>query len=231
VVLVATEASAFALGTDNRNAPAHTDFTILARLKDAADEVVRKASERYALVEANARAGVLFFRQPTLPPGSYTLEYVVHDALGQRAGAGTVPVTVPGRATDQPQVSSLLIVQRTERVPPTERDAGNPLYYGDLLLYPNLGETISKRQTSTLSFAFNVIPGSAPAQASLTLLQGEHTVAETALTLGTPDAQGRIWHVSQPPLANIAPGEYVLAVTVAVGNSRETRRATFRVTE
>ena len=231
VVLVATDASVLARDTDNRKAPAHTDFTILARLKDAAGEIVRKASQRYALVDANARGEVLFFRQPTLPPGSYTLEYVVHDSLGQRAGAGTVPVVVQDTRAGQPQVSSLLIVQRAERVPASQRDAGNPLYYGDLLLYPNLGEAISKQQSPALSFAFNVIAGGAPAHASLTLLQGQRTLGQTALSLGTPDSQGRIWHVSQLPLANLAPGEYTLSVTVNAGDSSETRRAPFRVIE
>ena len=231
VVLVATDGSAFTLGTDNRKAPAHTDFTILARLKDAAGEIVRKASQRYALVEANARGEVLFFRQPTLPPGSYTLEYVVHDALGQRAGTGTMPVIVQDPRAGQPQVSSLLIVQRAERVPANQRDAGNPLYYGDVLLYPNLGEPISKRRTSTLSFAFNVIPAKVPAHASLTLSQNDRALGQTALSLGAPDSQGRIWHVSQLPVGNLEPGEYELAVTVTAGDGTQTRRTRFQIIE
>jgi hypothetical protein len=174
---------------------------------------------------------VLFFRQPTLPPGSYTLEYVVHDALSERAGAGLAPVSVPDKHAGQPQVSSLMIVSRTERVPAAERDATNPLYYGDVLLYPSLGEPISKRQTSALTFAFNLIPGGAPARASLTLLQGQRALGETPLSLGAPDVQGRIWHVSQLPIANLAPGEYVLGLTVAAGDRIETRHATFRVVE
>jgi len=192
---------------------------------------VRKGSQRYRLPTANLRGEVLFFRQPTLPPGSYTLEYVVHDALGQRAGTGTAPVIVPDKRAGQPEVSSLMIVRRTERVPAGERDATNPLYYGDLLLYPNLGEPISKRETSSVTFAFNIIPGSAPVRATLTLFQGLLALGETALTLGTPDAQGRIWHVSQLPIGSLTPGEYALAVTVTVASSTETRRATFRIIE
>jgi VWFA-related protein len=230
-VLVSTEGGVLAANAGGAKAAAQTDFTILARLKDAADEVVRKGSQRYQLPAAAARGEVLFFRDPTLPPGSYTLEYVVHDALGQRAGAGTAPVIVQEKRAGQPQVSSLLIVRRTERVPAAERDAKNPLYYGDLLLYPNLGEPISKRQTPAVSFAFNVIPASAPPRATLTLSQGERVLGETVLPLGAPDADGRIWHVSQLPLGSLTPGDYVLAVTVIAGDSRETRRATLRVTE
>jgi hypothetical protein len=174
---------------------------------------------------------VLFFRQPTLPPGSYTFEYVVHDALGHRDAAGTAPLIVPDTRAEQPKVSTLMIVRRTERVPAAERDATNPLYYGDLLLYPNLGDPVSKRETPALTFAFTVIPGSAPARASLVLSQAERSIGQTALPLDAPDAQGRIWHVSQLPLGSLDAGEYALAVTVTAGTSSETRRATFRVVE
>jgi hypothetical protein len=230
-VLVSTEGGVLATNASDAKAAAQTDFTILARLKDAAGEVMRKGSQRYQLPAAAARGEVLFFRAPTLPPGSYTLEYVVHDALGQRAGAATAPVIVQEKRAGQPQVSSLMIVRRTERVPAAERDANNPLYYGDLLLYPNLGEPISKRQTPMLSFAFNVIAGTAPPRAALTLSQGDRVLGETALPLGAPDAQGRIWHVSQLPLTSLTPGEYALLVTIAAGADTQTRRTTFRVIE
>jgi len=230
-VLVATDGGLLAGEANKAKATAQTDFTILARFKDATGEVVRKGSQRYRLPTANLRGEVLFFRQPTLPPGSYTLEYIVHDAVGQRAGAGTAPVVVTDKRASQPEVSSLMIVRRTERVPAGERDATNPLYYGDVLLYPNLGEPISKRATPALTFAFNVIPGSAPVRASLTLSQSDRALAETDLPLASPDANDRIWHAGQLPLTSLAPGEYTLVVTVTAGADRETRRAMFRVIE
>ncbi len=224
-VVVATDGGALA-----EQSASQTDFTILARLKDATGEIVRKGSQRYRL-PSNLRGQVLFFRQPTLPSGSYTFEYVVHDALAQRAGAGTAPVSVPAKRTGHPQVSSLMIVQRTEQVPAAERDVTNPLYYGDVLLYPSLGEPISKRQSATLTLAFNVIPGSVPASALLTLSQDNRALGETALPLGTPDAEGRIWHVSQVPIGNLTAGEYEFAVIVAANGNRETRRVKFQIIE
>lgn len=232
-VLVATDGGVLAADTDKSTSTAHSDFTILARLKDASGEVVRKASQPYRLTgpSSNLRGEVLFFRQPTVAPGAYTLEYVVHDALGQRAGAGSSPVVVPPATKDQARVSSLMIVRRTERVPAGERDATNPLYYGDLLLYPNLGEPISKQQTSTVTFAFTVVPGAVPVRASLVLSQGERALGEAALSLGAPDASGVIWHVNQLPLASLPPGAYTLLVTVDSSSHRETRRASFRTIE
>lgn len=232
-VLVATDGGALAGNADQAKGTARTDFTILARLKDKTGEVVRKGSQPYRLAApaANLRGDVLFFRQPTVPPGTYTLEYVIHDAMTSRASAGTMPVVVPDPVKDQPRVSSLVIVRRTERVPAGERDATNPLYHGDLLLYPNLGEPVSKRERPALSFAFSVIPGAAPARASLTLSQGERPVGEVPLTLGTPGADGRIQHVSQLPLASLPAGDYTLSVTVTAPGFSETRRVSFQIVE
>lgn len=233
VVLVATDGGALAGDADQAKGTARTDFTILARLKDKTGEVVRKGSQPYRLAApaANLRGDVLFFRQPTVPPGTYTLEYVIHDAMTSRASAGTMPVIVPDPLKDQPRVSSLLIVRRTERVPAGERDVTNPLYHGDLLLYPNLGEPIAKREIRALSFAFSVIPGAAPARAALTLSQGERAVGEVTLTLGTPGADGRIQHVGQLPLASLPAGDYTLSVTVTAPGFSETRRARIQIVE
>jgi VWFA-related protein len=231
-VLVATDGGALATDIDKSKGTALADFTILARLKDATGEVVRKGSQPYRLtgLASNVRGEVLFFRQPTLPPGAYTLEYVVHDALGQRAGAGSAPLEVPF-ATGGARVSTLMIVRRTEQVAANERDATNPLYYGDVLLYPNLGEPISKRQTSAVSFAFTVIPGVAPVRASLVLSSPDRALGKTALPLGAPDPRGVIWHVGQLPLASLPPGVYALTVTVDSGGHTETRRVSFRTIE
>jgi hypothetical protein len=232
-LLVAADGGVLATATDKSKGTAQADFTILARVKDASGEIVRKASQPYRLSgpASNLRGEVLFFRQPTLPPGTYSLEYVVHDALRQQAGAGTSSVVVPASSHGQPRVSSLMIVRRTERVPAAERDAANPLYYGDLLLYPSLGEPISKRETSAVSFAFAVTPGKAAARASLLLSQGNRVLGETALQLGAPDVKGVIWHVGQLPLASQPPGDYTLAVTVDSNGHSETRRASFRTIE
>lgn len=233
VVLVATDGSALAVEADRAKGTARTDFTILARLEDASGEVVRKGSQPYRITApaANLRGEVLFFRQPTVPPGTYALDYVVYDAVTSRAAAGTMPVVVPDARDGHPRVSSLVIVRRAERVPAAGRDTTNPLYHDDLLLYPNLGEPVSKREMRALSFAFWVIAGAAPVRASLALRQGERVVGEFALALGRPDAGGRIRHVSQLPLASLPPGNYTLAVTITAGELSQTQRASFSLVE
>jgi VWFA-related protein len=140
-----------------------TDFTMMARVKDASGEIVRKGSQPYRLTgpaaerERTQQGEVLFYRQPELQPGTYTLEAVVHDALGPRAGVARVPFEVP--AGNGLRVSSLVIVSRTERLMSSELDADNPLQAGNRLIYPNLGEPLRRRRGDTVAFYFTIVPG------------------------------------------------------------------------
>lgn len=209
-----------------------SDFTILARFVDAEGNVVRKASEPYRIEGPmeefdRARSGrVLFYRQPTLPPGRYTFEYVVHDVMARKAGAGRLPLQVDAAGT--PAVSSLVVVRRAEAVPAAERDAENPLYYDDLLLYPSLGEPVSRSRDRVMSL-YCVVRASAPVSGRLVLLQNGAVLAETPVRLSMPDTEGRIQHVAQVPLADIAPGRYELTLTITSGSKRVTRAVTVEV--
>jgi VWFA-related protein len=235
-LLVAADASALTVETVGQTF--RTDFTILARIKDATGEVVRKASQPYRLngpaaEAANVKQGdVLFFRQPDLEPGQYTLEYVISDALGKKAGAGTQPIVVPATQPGHPIVSSLIVVRRTEKVPAAERTDDNPLYFGELLLYPSLGEPLSKSRDKTLSFYYTLQPaGSAAPAATLEILQKGQSLAQLPLQLPAPSADGRIQHTAQLPLENFPAGEYTLRVNVTQGSAKETRDAGFRVVD
>lgn len=235
-VLVSAEAPALTVETTGQTF--RTDFTILARIRDAAGEVVRKASQPYRLTGPAADAAsvkqgeVLFFRQPDLEPGQYTLEYVVNDALGSKAGAGTQGFTVPSAAPGQLAVSSLIVVRRTEKVPANERTDDNPLYFGDLLLYPSLGEPLSKSRDKTVSFYYTATPApGAPPTGTLEILQGTQSLAQLPLQLPAPGGDARIQHTAQLPLENFPPGEYTLRVNVAQGDAKETRDASFTVVE
>jgi len=237
-LLVATDAAALTFQPDAAAGTWRTDFTLLARIKDSTGQVVRKASQPYRLsgpaaqLEASKRGDVLFFRQPDLPPGTYTIESVVHDALSTKAGVTTSSFVVPAVKPGTLVASSLLIVRRSEKLPPGDRTASNPLYFGDLLLYPNLGEPLRKSTDKTLSFFLTVdqAPGSAPT-ATLEILQKGQPLAQLPMELSKPDASGRIAHAGQLPLASFPPGQYVLRTTVSQGAQKEARDATFTVVE
>jgi hypothetical protein len=124
-----------------------------------------------------------------------------------------------------------VIVRRTEKVPAAERTGDNPLYIGDLLAYPNLGEPLRKSVDKTLSFFLDVQPatgGGAPT-AMLELLADGKPLAQAPVQLPAAGADGRIQETAQLPLANFPAGAYVLRVTIAQGGAQEKREATFTV--
>jgi VWFA-related protein len=236
-VLAATEAGAlrFESGADGKF---RTDFTILARIVNANGEVVRKASQPYRLtgtggqLESVKRGEILFFRQPALEPGTYTLEAALHDALASLSAVHRSTFEVPASEPGRLQVSSLLLVRRAERVKPDERDKDNPLYMGDVLLYPNLGEPLQKSRdkAATFYFAATVPSGSAP-QAEIEIVQDGRTVARAPAPLPAPGASGRIEHVIQLPLEPLPVGPYTVRLTVTSGSARETTETTMTIVD
>ena len=234
-VLAATPGTALTFARDERNASYRTDFTILARIRDASGEIVRKASQPYRLsgplaqVEQSQRGDVLFFRQPALAPGTYTLEVAVHDALARRAGVHTASFEVP-QPSGRLNVSSLVIVRRGERVPASEQPADeNPLYLRDVLIYPNLGEPIRKEEaTVTLFFAIAASPPG-PSAATLEIERAGQTLAALPIELDPADATGRIRQLARLPTAALAAGDYTLRLIVTHGGERALREAHFRL--
>jgi VWFA-related protein len=229
-VLASTPASAITFATDDKGFRA--DFTMLACIRDANGEVVRKASEPYRLSgplgdRDKAHGGdVLFFRQPTLPAGRYTLDAVVHDALGKKAGVVSESFEVP--ATSGLAVSSLIVVGRGEQVADPQPD--NPLYVGNVLVYPNLGEPIRKTDGAITLF-LTVVPvaGRTPS-AELELLRGTEALAKVPLKFDAP-GNGRIQQLWRVPIDTLEPGDYTFRVIVADGSNRELRETSVRVVD
>ncbi len=211
-----------------------TDFTLMARVKDASGDIVRKGSQPYRLSgptadrERTQKAEVLYYRQPELPPGKYTFEGVVHDALAPRAGVARLPLEVPSDVGLR--VSSLVIVSRTERLMSGELDAENPLQAGNRLIYPNLGEPLRRRRVDTVAFYVTIVPsGTEPVEARLHILQGGRIAAELPVPLGAVDASGRIQQLSQMPAAGLGAGDFQFRLVVKQGAAQQVREAGLRV--
>ncbi len=233
-VLVAAHASG--LRFEQTGSEYRTDFTVLARLADSQGRIVRKGSRPYRLTGPagqvdEARSGeVLFFRSPELGAGTYRLEAVVYDALARRAGVARQPLTVPEPGSAL-QVGSLVLMARAEPLAAEDRDSENPLHLGEVLIYPNLGETIRRTPDAKLAFLLSLILRDAAVAPSLTLevLRDGKPLVKAPLVVGSPDAEGRIQQIGQMPLSKLSPGNYVLRVTVEQGGSREIREAGFTV--
>ena len=78
---------------------------------------------------------VLFYREPELPPGVYTMETIVYDKPTGKASVRYATVEVPKIEPDKLRMSSLVIVKRGEKVPEGEPRTG-PLFVKDVLHLP-----------------------------------------------------------------------------------------------
>jgi VWFA-related protein len=214
----------------------HADFTVLVRFRNQANEVVRKLSQHYEFdgaaekVEAMKKGEVLFYRQTELPPGVYTMETVVYDAVGSRASVRFSTVEQPKVDPDRVRVSNLVLVNRSEKLAAADRPADNPFLVGEQLLYPDLVGSLSKAQAKELAFFFTIYTGSGDKPtAVLELMQNGKLLAQSPLPLEPADGAGRIQQVGRLPLDSIAPGTYDLRVIVNDGKQPQLRSVLVKI--
>jgi VWFA-related protein len=211
--------------------------TVVVRFRDGEGRVVHKLSQQYQLTGrlhelASAKTGeILFFRTPELPSGLYTVESAVFDAIGARSSTRISTLEVPPQSR-RLQMSSVVCVGRIDRVTAEPKDAANPLYVDDMLLYPNGGETFSRAGQKELTFFYTIYPGAGAAgalSANVEVQRNGKVLAKLPVELGAPDAHGRIQQVGRLPLTPLTPGTYQLHVTVTDGGSTLERTAYFQV--
>ena len=212
-----------------------SDFAVVVRFVDAQNKVVRKVSQHYEMsaaldkLDVAKNSGVIFYREPELAPGIYTMEAIVYDSPTSRASVRYATVEVPRVDAKKLRMSSLVIVKRSEKVGADEPRTG-PLFVKDVLLYPNLGEDISKGNKE-VGFFFTVYPGAAGTrpEAVLELIQNGQPLAQVPLPLDAPDAAGRIQQVGRLPVDALAPGTYELRAIVKQGSEQVFRSATLHI--
>jgi hypothetical protein len=213
-----------------------SDFAVIVRFLDQQDQVVRKVSQHYEVkgpvseMERAKQGEVLFYREPELPPGLYTMETIVYDAPSAKASVRFSTLEQPKSETDKLRMSSLMLVKRGEKVPDKDRRAENPLLVKDLLLYPNLGDPVSKASRE-LGFYFTVYPapnGPAP-QAVLELMVNGAMVAQLPMPLSAPDASGRIQQLGRLPLDQLTPDTYEMRAVVKQGDAQVFKSVMIRV--
>jgi VWFA-related protein len=222
------------------------DAAVVVRFRNSAGDLVEKVSQQYHLtgkiaeIEAAKHGEILFYRQPVLAPGVYTVETAVTDTVGGRASAKVSTLEIPKPTEDRLRVSSLLVIKRAERVTGPDRHPDNPLYVGDLLLYPNGGEPLSRGRDRDLSFYYIVYRQAAAGKTTETaaktpettveLRRNGRTLARLPVTLGPADAHGRIQQMSRFPLETLTDGTYELCLFVHDGHRTIERSTFFTVT-
>jgi VWFA-related protein len=233
VVSLSTETLRFDI--DQALATYSAQAGIVVRIKDRDGQPVQMVSQQYVLsgaakdVDAARRGEILFYRQPDLKPGVYTVEVVAMDIVANKGSVRMSTLTVPASQSSSVAMSSLVLVDRTEEVAeaPPEQAGQAPLYVGQRLLYPNVGKPIVKAVTPELPFYFALYGDvRAVASGSVQLLKQGRAIAEGPLTL--PTANGSpLQHVGHLPVAALPAGTYELRVRVAAAGRELSRTAFF----
>jgi VWFA-related protein len=239
VVEVPGDAIAYAPGKDKAKMQDYSaDFSVVVRIKNAQQQEVDRMSQHYLLnasaanLEAAKKGNVLFYREASLHPGSYTVEAVGYDAVAKKASVRTASLEVREVAENRPRLSSVMLVKRADKLAANDQKNVNPLYFGDTVLYPSMGEPFHKATAPALGFFFTVY-GSADAtrKASIEVRKGDQTVGAATTELEAPDATGRIQHAGALPLQSFSAGTYTLKVTIADSHGSDSRVVPFTVVD
>jgi hypothetical protein len=214
------------------------DLAVVVRLRNEYHQEVSRVSQHFQLASPAAkldaaRAGdILFYRETELPPGTYTVDALAYDAGANAASVKSFPLEVPAPGASGATLSSLVVIDHVERVPAADRDPRNPLYFGELLVYPSLGDPLRKSVAKVLGFYFTARGPANARKALIEVVRDGQATARFPLDLPAPDANGLIQHAGTLPLQTLAPGAYEIRLTLLAGSERlASRTASFTVVE
>ena len=234
-LIVQADARHFRYDTDKDRYRAEAVF--LLRLRDINGKVLAKASDQYVLegpleqLETSRGQKMLFYRQVSLPPGTYEVEAGVHDMQADRASVRVGSLDVPRAPRGLPRMGSVFVVQHAQQGVTTRAQLRSPLLHDGVLLYPNLARTVSRAEAADLTFAFSLLPMGAPVDgAEVVLARGAEVVGQAEVALNAPGSDGRIQQIASLPAADLAPGTYDLRVAVQSGSTRLSRSARVTIT-
>ncbi|HSE25340.1 MAG TPA: VWA domain-containing protein, partial [Pyrinomonadaceae bacterium] len=237
LILAEAPISAFSF-TSNDNKSYRADFSLVALIRNEANQVVQKLSQNYPLtgpldqLDVAKKGEVLFYRETQLPPGTYTLELIAFDGSTGKVTVKKTTIDIPTIDETKPRLSSVAVLRRAEKLTPEEQKSDQPFHYGELLIYPNLGEPVLKSVTQQLAFFFAAWPAkgyTAPLQVTVEILQNHRSLVKTPGELPTPDESGQIKYASSFPLDKFPPGSYELKVTVSDDRSTVSRSTSFTI--
>lgn len=237
-ILIEAPASAFTFTTDNEKKTYGSDFSIIALVRNEAGQVVEKLSRHYPLsgpvdkIEAARKGEILFYREADLPPGRYTVEAVAYDAPTGKASVRKTKLEIPGDDKTKLRLSSLTLLKRADRLTAEEQKKDHPLHFGEVLVYPNLGEPLRKSAVKQVTLFFTAWPAKGSTEKlklTVEVLQNNRSLARIPGELPEADKTGAVKYASALPLENFPPGSYELRVIVTDGQSGVSRATQFTV--
>jgi hypothetical protein len=197
-------------------------MALVGRVLNGTGDVVDTFGQEVALggtpeqIEASRAQTLPLARRLKLPPGNYSVELLVRDAVGNRSSGQRFALTVPA-PEGALAMSSLVVVGAVEAADP-KSDPSDPLRLGDQRIVPNLGRPVAAAPGATLPVYYSVYvkPGAKePVTATVEVSRDGRVVARGSSPLPAPDAAGRITGLSPIPLQKLQPGTYQVKVTVS----------------
>jgi VWFA-related protein len=238
VILGEAPISAFTLSPASDKKTYNADFSIVALVRDQSNRIVQKLSQHYPLtgpigrLQAAQKGDVLFYREVQLPPGRYTVELIAYDAPQRKADVRKVGLEIPLVDPAKLRLSGVVVLSRAERITANEQKRDHPFYFGELVVYPNLGEPILKSVTKQLAYFLTAWPaqgGAEPLKLVAEILKNRRSIAQTSAQLPAADDQGRIKYAGALPLDAFQAGNYELKVTVTDNRTSLSRSTQFRI--
>ena len=220
-VLVDVPMTPFTIRVDQAKKSYDTDFSIVTLVKDKTGQVIEKLSNQYRLngpiekVEEAKKGRILFYREPNLPAGNYTLETIAYDAPSGRFSVRTGSLQIPETDANKLRLSDVLLLKRAEQVSESDANKSSPLRVGNMIVSPSLGEPI-QRSLKQVPFYFTVyLPTAKKPKLVIELLSQGRALAKLPGELPDADAFGRSQFVAGLPLEKIPAGTYELKITVS----------------
>ena len=238
VILGETPISAFTLSPATDKKSYNADFSIVALVRDQSNQIIQKLSQHYPLsgpiekMQTAQKGNVLFYREVQLSPGRYTVELIAYDAPLRKADVRKISLEVPIVDQSKLRLSSVVVLSRAERITADEQKKDQPFFFGELVVYPNLGEPILKSATRQLAYFLTAWPATGTAEPHklvAEIIQNKRSIAQTSAQLPAPDDQGRIKYAGAIPLEGFQPGAYELKVTVTDNRTVASRSTQFRI--
>lgn len=236
-VVIEVPPSAVNYAVDDRKKTFIADFSFVVIIKDDSQRIVKKLSNQQVIkgpLDKLAKAktgGMLFYRETNLDPGHYTIASVVYDNITHQSSTKTGTVTVPKADQTALRLSSIVVIKKAERPTPGQQ-ALRTFQFGDMLVYPNLGEPISKAAGNQLTLFVTVYTAKGDNTApklSLEIARAGRSVGHLSYDLHAPDQTGRIQYASVISLDKFQPGDYELKLAVRAGSRMATRSEHVRV--
>lgn len=212
-----------------------SNFAIVALVRNPSGKIVRKTSQQYRLSRKPGSPpggdSILFYRELKLPPGKYEVEVAAFDAVSGHSGVHRQGLVLPEPDPSLPGLSSLMIVQAAETIGEKERAAATPFHYRDLLLYPKLGDRLSKTRSKEVMLYFTVYPNDKREhEATIDVFRFDRNLGRSVVELPAANGDGEVQYARAIGIEKFPPGTYTLRVSIPAGDKVVMRSRRFLLT-